>query len=166
MVCGQFFMANRNQRENQIITEYLAVLVESRIECETTHTSTDILTEKGLTPWTKANKNLVFLFSCSARKLTFSLGLEKNQRRRRRRRKKKKTKTKKKKKKKEEEKEDDEEEEEEGRRRRKKEEEKEDDEEEEEEEEEERRRKKKKKMMMMKKKKEEEEEEEEGVSGT
>ena len=38
-----------NQREGQIITEYLAVLVESRIECETTHTSTDILTEKGLT---------------------------------------------------------------------------------------------------------------------
>ena len=44
-----------NQREDQIITEYLAVLVESRIECETTQTSTDILTEKGLTPWTKAN---------------------------------------------------------------------------------------------------------------
>ena len=43
-----------NQREGQIIIEYLAVLVESRIECETTHTSTDILTEKGLTPWTKA----------------------------------------------------------------------------------------------------------------
>ena len=39
-----------NQREGQIITEYLAVLVESRIECETTQTSTDILTEKGLTP--------------------------------------------------------------------------------------------------------------------
>ena len=39
-----------NQREGQIITEYLAVLVESRIECETTHTSTDNLTEKGLTP--------------------------------------------------------------------------------------------------------------------
>ena len=39
-----------NQREGQIITKYLAVLVESRIECETTHTSTDILTEKGLTP--------------------------------------------------------------------------------------------------------------------
>ena len=43
-----------NQREGQIITEYLAVLVESRIKCETTHTSPDILTEKGLTPWTKA----------------------------------------------------------------------------------------------------------------
>ena len=43
-----------NQREGQVITEYLAVLVESMIECETTHTSTDILTEKGLTPWTKA----------------------------------------------------------------------------------------------------------------
>ena len=28
--------------------------MESRIKCETTHTSTDILTEKGLTPWTKA----------------------------------------------------------------------------------------------------------------
>ena len=39
-----------NQREGQIITEYLAVLVESRIKCETTHTSPDILTEKGLTP--------------------------------------------------------------------------------------------------------------------
>ena len=39
-----------NQREGQIITEYLAVLVESRIECETTQTSTDILTEKGLMP--------------------------------------------------------------------------------------------------------------------
>ena len=58
MVSGQFcFSANSkseggpvNQREGQIITEYLAVLVESRIECETTHTSTDILTEKGLTP--------------------------------------------------------------------------------------------------------------------
>ena len=34
-----------NQREGQIITEYLAVLVESRIKCETTHTSPDILTE-------------------------------------------------------------------------------------------------------------------------
>ena len=39
-----------NQREGQIITEYLAVLVESRIKRETTHTSPDILTEKGLTP--------------------------------------------------------------------------------------------------------------------
>ena len=39
-----------NQREGQIITEYLGVLVESRIKCETTHTSPDILTEKGLTP--------------------------------------------------------------------------------------------------------------------
>ena len=39
-----------NQREGQIITEYLAVLVESRIKCETTPTSPDILTEKGLTP--------------------------------------------------------------------------------------------------------------------
>ena len=39
-----------NQREGQIITEYLAVLVESRIKCETTHTSPDISTEKGLTP--------------------------------------------------------------------------------------------------------------------
>ena len=38
------------QREGQIITEYLAVLVQSRIKCETTHTSPDILTEKGLTP--------------------------------------------------------------------------------------------------------------------
>ena len=61
MVSGQFCLANSksegglvNQREGQIITEYLAVLVESRIECETTQTSTDILTEKGLTPWTKA----------------------------------------------------------------------------------------------------------------
>ena len=34
-----------NQREGQIITEYLDVLVESRIKCETTHTSPDILTE-------------------------------------------------------------------------------------------------------------------------
>ena len=59
MVSGQFcfLLANNkseggpvNQREGQIITEYLAVLVESRIECETTHTSPDILTEKGLTP--------------------------------------------------------------------------------------------------------------------
>ena len=47
-----------NQREGQIITEYLAVLVESRIECETIHTSTDILTEKGLTPWTKAKSKV------------------------------------------------------------------------------------------------------------
>ena len=39
-----------NQREGQIITEYIAVLVESRIKCETTHTSPDILTEKNLTP--------------------------------------------------------------------------------------------------------------------
>ena len=41
-----------NQNEGQIITEYLAVLVESRNKCETTHTRTspDILTEKGLTP--------------------------------------------------------------------------------------------------------------------
>ena len=40
-----------NQREGQIITEYLAVLMESRIKCETTHTSPDILTEiYGLTP--------------------------------------------------------------------------------------------------------------------
>ena len=63
MVSGQFcfLLANSkseggpvNQREGQIITEYLTVLVESRIECETTQTSTDILTEKGLTPWTKA----------------------------------------------------------------------------------------------------------------
>ena len=46
MVSGQFcFSATAtaksegglvNQREGQIITEYLAVLVESRIECETT----------------------------------------------------------------------------------------------------------------------------------
>ena len=43
------------QREGQIVTKYLAVLVESRIKCETTHTNPDILTEKGLTPWTKAN---------------------------------------------------------------------------------------------------------------
>ena len=65
MVSGQFcFLANSkseggpvNQREGQIITEYLAVLLENRIECETTHTSTDILTEKGLTPWTKAIRN-------------------------------------------------------------------------------------------------------------
>ena len=34
-----------NQREGQIITEYLAVLVQSRIKYETTHTSPDILTE-------------------------------------------------------------------------------------------------------------------------
>ena len=53
-----------NQREGQIITEYLAVLVESRIECETTHTSTDILTEKGLTPWTKATPVRPFLLFC------------------------------------------------------------------------------------------------------
>ena len=41
-----------NQREGEIITEYLAVSVESRIKCEITctHTSPDILTEKGLTP--------------------------------------------------------------------------------------------------------------------
>ena len=32
-------------------TEYLAILMESRIKCETTqYTSPDILTEKGLTP--------------------------------------------------------------------------------------------------------------------
>ena len=43
-----------NQREGKILTEYLAVVVESRIKCETTHTSPDILTEKGLPPWTKA----------------------------------------------------------------------------------------------------------------
>ena len=43
-----------NQREGQIINEYLAVLVENRIKCETTHTSPDILTEKVLMPWTKA----------------------------------------------------------------------------------------------------------------
>ena len=63
MVSGQLGAFNSkseggpvNQKEGQIITEYLAVLVESRIECETTHTSTDILTEKGLTPWNKAMK--------------------------------------------------------------------------------------------------------------
>ena len=39
-----------NQREGQIITEYLAAVLESRIKCETTHTSPDILTKKGLTP--------------------------------------------------------------------------------------------------------------------
>ena len=39
-----------NQREGQIITEYLAVVVQTRIKCETTHTSSDILTEKGPTP--------------------------------------------------------------------------------------------------------------------
>ena len=57
MVSGQFCFANSkseggpvNQREGQIITEYLAVVVESRIKCETTHTSPDILTEKGITP--------------------------------------------------------------------------------------------------------------------
>ena len=51
MVSGQCcFWPTVNQREGQIITEYLAVLVESRIKCETTHTSPDILTEKGLTP--------------------------------------------------------------------------------------------------------------------
>ena len=50
-----------NQREGQIITECLAVLVESRIECETTQTSTDILTEKGLTPWTKAIGIVIYL---------------------------------------------------------------------------------------------------------
>ena len=44
MVSGQFCFSV-NQREGQIITEYLAVLVESRIKCETTHTSPDILTE-------------------------------------------------------------------------------------------------------------------------
>ena len=31
-----------NQKEGKIITEYLAVLVESRIKHETTHTSPDI----------------------------------------------------------------------------------------------------------------------------
>ena len=68
MVSGQFCLANSksegglvNQREGQIITEYLAVLVESRIECETTQTSTDILTEKGLTPWTKASQAVLEL---------------------------------------------------------------------------------------------------------
>ena len=48
MVSGQFCFSEGgpvNQREGQIITEYLAVLVESRIKCETTHTSPDILTE-------------------------------------------------------------------------------------------------------------------------
>ena len=52
MVSGQccFCWPTVNQREDQIITEYLAVLVESRIKCETTQTSPDILTEKGLTP--------------------------------------------------------------------------------------------------------------------
>ena len=50
MVSGQFCFSTVNQREGQIITEYLAVLVESRIKCETAHTSPDILTEKGLTP--------------------------------------------------------------------------------------------------------------------
>ena len=61
MVSGQFCWPTVksegglvNHREGQIITEYLAVLVESRIKCETTHTSPDILTEKGLMPWTKA----------------------------------------------------------------------------------------------------------------
>ena len=48
MVSGQCWPIV-NQREGQIITEYLAVLVESRIKCETTHISPDILTEKGLT---------------------------------------------------------------------------------------------------------------------
>ena len=52
MVSGQFCFCwpTVNQREGQIITEYLAVLVESRIKCETTHTSPNILTEKGLMP--------------------------------------------------------------------------------------------------------------------
>ena len=54
MVSGQCW-PTVNQREGQIVTEYLAVLVESRIKCETTHTNPDILTEKGLIPWTKAN---------------------------------------------------------------------------------------------------------------
>ena len=52
MVSSAFLLANSkseggpvNQWEGQIITEYLAVLVESRIKCETTHTSPDILTE-------------------------------------------------------------------------------------------------------------------------
>ena len=53
MVSGQCW-STVNQRKGQIITEYPAVLVESRIKCETTYTSPDILTEKGLTPWTKA----------------------------------------------------------------------------------------------------------------
>ena len=35
-----------NQREGQIITEYLAVVVESRMKCETTHTSPGILTDE------------------------------------------------------------------------------------------------------------------------
>ena len=69
MVSGQCCFSTVNQREGQIITEYLAVVVESRIKhgacillqapwikCETTHTSPDILTEKGLTPWTKARQ--------------------------------------------------------------------------------------------------------------
>ena len=68
MVSGQFCNSKSegglvNQREGQIITEYLAVLVESRIECETTQTSTDILTEKGLTPWTKAKVSLTLDFA-------------------------------------------------------------------------------------------------------
>ena len=46
------FTSNSIRGRAKIITEYLAVLVESRIKCETTHTSPDILTEKGLTPWT------------------------------------------------------------------------------------------------------------------
>ena len=57
-----------NQREGQIITEYLAVLVESRIKCETSHTGPDILTEKGLTIWTKATylEDLVYTILDSA----------------------------------------------------------------------------------------------------
>ena len=44
MVSGQFLANSKseggpvNQREGQIITEYLAVLVESRIKCETSYT--------------------------------------------------------------------------------------------------------------------------------
>ena len=61
MVSGQccfYCWPTVNQREGQIITEYLAVVVESRIKCETTHSSPDILTEKGLTPWTKASSGV------------------------------------------------------------------------------------------------------------
>ena len=42
-------LANGKSEEGHIITEYLAVVVESRIKCEITHTSPDILTAKGLT---------------------------------------------------------------------------------------------------------------------
>ena len=48
-----------NQREGQIITEYLAAFggkqYSTGLNCETTHTNPDILTEKSLTPWTRAN---------------------------------------------------------------------------------------------------------------